>query len=654
MDEKIFCGKSLEECIIMACNELMIPKEELKYEIIKKKGLFKKRVTIEIKNSQENILDKDQIQCDDGLCIHVQKDNQSKDIDGKVSIIDGIIKVINPKEGGEPSVIIIPPNIEVKIDGKLVNGRVEVKEENNIEVFLVKEEGRRNLKVTLSEKDMKAYASITYNEEKTYKLKDASLGDKAILELELVSKIMPPRFTKDDIVKELKSLGIVHGILEDNIEKLSKENSVDLSIVSIGEEAVDEKEDRIEIKFNIDKKKFNEDELGNIDYKNIGAIDRVEENVVIAQLYEGEKGKDGRNIRGKAIPHKRKKKVIFKAGKGASQKDDIIVSTLAGKPVFKSGVFEVHPVHEVNGDVNIETGNIEYSGDVIVKGNVVEGMKVRSGNELVIFQGVTHADIEAEGNIEIKGKVISSKIIGGGQDVYIVSYIDILSELSEKLLKIIEVIMEIKKYDMGRKKKTDGEIIKSLFEGKFKEIPKLCNNLLKEQYLEDDIKSILVKKLMFLAPLNIKHFSELDDIIKIIDFKIKDLKERSTIKTDITVDYVQDTTIKSTGNVYITGKGQYICNITCNGLVEFKKEGAIARGGVIYSKKEIKAEEVGSVSGVSTKLMVDKNGHIFVKKAFGNTKFIVGNREYILDYESKNIHAYMDSSGDIVVDKLKA
>ncbi|MEW8957282.1 flagellar assembly protein A [Clostridium sp.] len=654
MIKKTFSGKTLEECIQMACRELKLSEAQLQYDIIEKKGLFKKRITIEVKILEEDIKREDSKESKEEIGIDITHNKSNEDENGKVLITDGEIRVFNPKGNGELPVIIIPPNIEVKIDGQVSVGKVTVKEENNIEIFLGKEEGRRNLNITLSERDMKAYMTISYNEERTYKLKDVPLSNKATLVLEVKESIMPPLFKKDDIIKELKSLNIVYGILEEEIEKLTKERKVELALVALGEEAVDEEEDRIEIKFDIDKKTFKEDHIGNIDYKNIGSIDRVDENVVIGELYVGKKGKNGKSVRGKVIPCKSKKKLIFKAGKGTIEKENTILSTLAGKPLFRGGIFEVHPIHEVDGDVNIETGNIEYSGDVIVKGNVTDGMKVTVGNDLTILQGVSHADIEADGNIEIRGKIISSSIIGGGQDNYMISYLDILKELKDRLIEVIEVIVEIKKYHIAGHKKSDGEIIKALFESKFKSIPKICNNLLKEEYLQEDIKNILIKKLMFLAPINIKHFSELDDIIKIIDFKIKDLEEKATIPVDITVDYAQDTTIKSTGNIYITGKGEYICNIISNGIVKFNREGAIARGGSIYSKVEIRAEEVGSVSGVSTKLMVDKKGHIFVKKAFGNTKFIVGNREYILDYESKDIHAYMDSSGDIVIDKLKA
>ena len=39
--------------------------------------------------------------------------------------------------------------------------------------------------------------------------------------------------------------------------------------------------------------------------------------------------------------------------------------------------------------------------------------------------------------------------------------------------------------------------------------------------------------------------------------------------------------------------------------------------------------------------------------AYYNTKFIVGEKEYLLEEPSRNIHAYLDSDRELVVDKFK-
>lgn len=54
---------------------------------------------------------------------------------------------------------------------------------------------------------------------------------------------------------------------------------------------------------------------------------------------------------------------------------------------------------------------------------------------------------------------------------------------------------------------------------------------------------------------------------------------------------------------------------------------------------------------MSTRISVERNGHIYVKKAYANTIFIIDNIEYILEVPGKEIHAYLNSNREIVVDK---
>ena len=79
----------------------------------------------------------------------------------------------------------------------------------------------------------------------------------------------------------------------------------------------------------------------------------------------------------------------------------------------------------------------------------------------------------------------------------------------------------------------------------------------------------------------------------------------------------------------------------------------MARGGVIKAGKEIKCKVVGGLGGVSTKLIVEKKGHIWADLAYPNTRFIIGEREYVLDVLSKNIHAFIDEDRELIVEKLQ-
>ena len=308
--------------------------------------------------------------------------------------------------------------------------------------------------------------------------------------------------------------------------------------------------------------------------------------------------------------------------------------------------------------MDLTTGNIEFIGDVLVNGNVKEGMEVNAGNSITINKNVERSKIEGKGNITIKGSILSSDILGGGKDITKIKAIDNSKALVDILKEIIEAVKEVKRINLYGKDKKDGEIIRILIERKYKTLPRICLTIIRDITVcgkdQEEGKIILAvkNKLIGLAPLNIKNYREIEDIIKLLEERIVKLEKELTIPVDVIIDYCQDSNISSSGNVYITGKGEYISKIIANNSVYFTYEKALARGGQIQAKKEIKCKIIGSVSGVTTKLIVDSKGEIWANTAYQNTIFKVGTKEYLLEIPSKDIHVYLDKSGDIIADKL--
>ncbi|MGL5084131.1 MAG: hypothetical protein ACRC68_00130 [Clostridium sp.] len=50
---------------------------------------------------------------------------------------------------------------------------------------------------------------------------------------------------------------------------------------------------------------------------------------------------------------------------------------------------------------------------------------------------------------------------------------------------------------------------------------------------------------------------------------------------------------------------------------------------------------------------VEKNGHIYAEIAYQNTVFIVWKRKSSIIENAKDVHAYIDKNGEVVIDKLR-
>lgn len=648
---KNFQGVNLSECLQSASISLGIPIEELKYSVLEeKKGFFKKHAVISIDAI-------DAIEAIEGL---KQEEIHSEEINGTIEILLGEIIIKNPKQGGKPALISTENSLAITVDGEKVNLRTPVYEQSNLEVLFKEDEAKRQMDLNISLDKMEAYISIMYEPNITYKLKDVKAANSVTIEIEVKEKTMPPKFTVLEIENELINYNIKYGILKSDIIKCSEVEKISELLIAKGKEPINEINDRLEIKYNVAQKELpeNNDTEQIVDYKAIGTVNAVEIGQVLAILYPGADGEEGTDITGKIVKVKNAKKIILAAGSGAEMKDECtVVAKIEGRPSAKGNTFFVYKTYEVNGDVELKTGNVKFLGDIIIHGSVTEGMIVESGNSVLVKNNVAEAIITANGDIVVQGNTFHSFVSAGKEDVLIQEYLSDLKSMKNDLEKIIASIAQLKEMNLIQKNTSDGELIKILLETKFKKLPKTSIKVLEQmsqsESEEDPLIFIIKHKILHLGPLSIKNYEELNDAVTIIGNKIATLSIDLTLPVDVILDYCQDSTIKSSGNVIFSGKGQYVSKIYASDSVIFKKDKSVARGGIIKAGKEIKCKTVGGQGGVSTQLTVENHGQIWAEVAYSNTRFTIGAREYVLDVTSKNVHAYIDDSGELIIDKLR-
>lgn len=137
-------------------------------------------------------------------------------------------------------------------------------------------------------------------------------------------------------------------------------------------------------------------EDGRVDFKNLNMFTTVQKDELLAEKVPATQGTAGMDILGNEVPAKPGKDLVLPTGKNVYAVDGVRVHAgQAGQLLFISNKINVIPLIEVNGDVDLSTGNIEFVGSVIVKGSVQTGFTVK-----------------ADGNVEIAGN-ISGGIVEG-------------------------------------------------------------------------------------------------------------------------------------------------------------------------------------------------------------------------------------------------
>ena len=632
-----FSGKKLDECLSKAERRLSTTRKNFRYRIIEEeKGIFRKYCAIEVELKEEE-----------------KEEEAIKDVD-KIIVTDNKIML---KMAGEAEMN-FSQDIKIKINEEDYTGKgtAKVKASDVIRYECENDAGQRNMNISVSKDKMEVRLSIEYIPEKTRKvIGNFICKGKIELTTELVDGKLPPLYTKEDILAALKEKGIVYGIIEQEIDKAIEQKQVVDLVVAKGLEVQNDEEDKIKFLYEKTKRNVEADSNKNVDYKNLYVMDIVEEGDIIGELVQGKCGHDGVNVLGQEVKRKGKKLVTLTVKEGCKIEGNKVVATLKGSPKFKKGIFSVNKVLETNYDIDIKSGNINFIGDVIISGSVKDGMKVESGNSVQIQKNVESAQIIAQGEISVQGSIINSELIGGADTLGIKDHIEFLKKFKREIELIIKSVKEVRARHIISEDKHDGEIIKLLLETKFKEVESEAKEILKNNDFEnetmDKIKLFLREKIIGSGSLGIKYYDQLFELIKCIDNEIEPEMNKISCPVDIYFNYCQDTKIKTTGNIFVTGKGQYVSDLSTEGDIEFLKSGAVARGGTLAGKN-IKAKVVGSVAGVTTTLKVPNDGTISVDVAYQNSVFIVGDRQYLLENPSKDVKAYMDSKGEIIVDKL--
>lgn len=225
--------------------------------------------------------------------------------------------------------------------------------------------------------------------------------------------------TLDAVKTALFEKGIVAGLAEDKmIEGFIRSSGFKTKSfrVAKGIPPIQGKDARIEFFFNIDYLKVGDlTEDGGIDFKERGEIPFVEAGTVLAEKIPLIEARKGNNIYGHEIEITPGKDIDLKYGKGVRLSEDghKLIADVGGFPKYAlSGHVFVHQEYTTEGDVDYETGHVQYDGNVNVKGRIKSGFKVEGNNiQAVELDG---GIITAEGNVKIAGGINEGKIYAKG------------------------------------------------------------------------------------------------------------------------------------------------------------------------------------------------------------------------------------------------
>ncbi len=215
--------------------------------------------------------------------------------------------------------------------------------------------------------------------------------------------------TYDRVLEELDERGIKFGVDTKLIKKITdKKLYFQMFVIARGVDKVDGSDGKV-IEHYPRKIKIvlKEDEFGNTDFKNLGNIKNITKGSIICDIVLPTSGNAGYNVYGEEIPCKDGEMPIIPMGENTNLTDDELhlVASCDGCVNYHDDMFYVRQLLYIKGNVDPHTGNIEFKGDIIIEGDVLEGYSVKADGNLKVQGTVENSSLTAGGGISIAGGV---------------------------------------------------------------------------------------------------------------------------------------------------------------------------------------------------------------------------------------------------------
>jgi len=581
---------------------------------------------------------------------------QSENDPALARVEKGELKVTHPEEGPFP---VVAPcrGIELMVNGNICHIPTTVKKDDQIQLKTLTETRPGKLKVKISRNEMQAVLSLKPKTEIKYEIEETPASTYLKLKVKENYFKLPPA-TFEEILNKLAAHGIKTGINRQACLQAAKCAEEKEFIIAQGIPCEPGKNAQLEILFNQHEKvKVAFEEETKVDFRQRFIYNCVEKGVILAKKTPPVEGNPGVSVHGKPVNLPAPKDIKLLAGKNVKldETGNIIYALENGLPKARisdnKAFIEVVKVLVQNGDVNIASGSINFKGDIVILGNVLDAMTVKTTGNIEITKNVTYANVFAAGSITVRGNVISSSLISGGKGNFILKIIPKLRIFYNLVSQLEEYVLQVQRNPAFQENINTSNptiLIRVILQDtKFKIIPnilkdiKLMVNTTPEEFIPDDLFSLIKQaEKAFLAFQDIN----LNEIKNNMAILLENLMVQTIAEENIEINYALNSDLRATGTVKVIGPGCFNTKISAGGTVEITK---VFRGGEIWAKGNVKVGESGSASGVKTKIVTEAISSVFIEKAWENTEVQLGHQLYRFLKNEQNVKVKLDEKGNI-------
>lgn len=461
---------------------------------------------------------------------------------------------------------------------------------------------------------------------------------------------------KAQLESELQQLGVVYGIRQEAWENLLQVE--DGAEVTIAEATLSIPPIQAQWLNFVNSQPVSEAETENVDFF-ASKIELVSEGTVLASKIPGKEGVPGKNIFGRGLPAASYKDFKFHLKKNVHLSEDglQVIASCSGHPLREDTLtYSVENVYVLHHDVDLKTGSIDFPGDVLIDGNVQDGLHIFAGGKVEISGSTSHAEIRAEKGLKIQRNVLSGKLVVGQNYVQKAKIRRTIKELYEDLNRCLSQV-SILESSASVKNFNQGQLLKITLEKNFPDLPKQAASAWdfilahKGEVTEELTLGTRTAKhfLTGLGPLTPQSVEFLEKVSRVFKYYLESMTLEIPDKLYCEVEYAQGASIE-TGGDFLCAKGVYNCLIRADGNVRIE---SVCRGGRIIAGGDVTINELGGsgVSNTFVQILGDKR----LKVNYCHPNIVVAVNKQIIRIEEayRELEIYREK-GRVQIDKLRA
>lgn len=555
------------------------------------------------------------------------------DLDGTIAVKNGVVQVTKPKGNGKWPVVSPGRNVIVYYDNQLVKEPTVVFDESLLQIIPTNENPVSNFEIKISPDKSEAVLITSFQSGSVYKLKDSPPSQRLVVRGEKFGTIQPAPLQPELVYQKIKQLGIKVTIIQENVVEACRCGEDKEVVIAKGQAAVPPVDGKVEYTFSFKERiPPATDENNSVDFYYKGAINSVEAGTVLARWTPPRLGKPGRTIFNEEIKPPEPKNKVFNVGEGVQLIDDgrIAVATIDGRPhlVGHNSRLVVIPMVVVEGDVNINTGHIDFNGDVMVFGDVSDGLKISAGGRVEIKGNVYHAEITAGSDVVIHKKVIGTRIRAGGDRTSYLKMSALVNRILPQLPNLVKGCQQLETYYQSTSTAVYGEeyLIKLLLDLKFSPLARDLKEFYRIRLSLADVGTSDALNLLGLD-LDLKSYRQIEELRDELAYLQEEIKAEIDNRADVRVDYCQNSEISATGSIEVTGE--------------------LAYNSTLSAGKQVSAKVLGCETGSATNIKVGSSGTVNAYTVYPNVNLRIGFNAYLVPHQMYHTVFYLD--GDEII-----